>query len=647
MSVKRSMPPFITGLAISLALHASAIPLVAVWAQGSSHGRDAKTNDPSPDSKPVQPERAQKLERSLDQPDRKLDPATPLPRLSLDLSQPLPELQRELPKPEPERKKPEPKEPPEPPLGKADGTGDLRVAWISHEDFQELIAASGTVNQPALQTNIDPVAGAPLRVQAADENDRPRMLLAQATPGQTGSSGGASSPGSSSPSSLSNSGARATPSQTRTNAVQLAANDAAPPLEVPQPKPIQVPDVSVPKPIEVPKRIEPKLDEPKPVPPPKLDPAPEIKPTAVPEPAKIAVPDPAPAKEITVPAPPTPKPLPQGRDRSTIPVPEVIRTPASSSSSSNVVPRSSSSPVTETSTTSATPSPTPLRAADEAPILEPAPQPAPAAPAPPPAPGEPAESRRRSEPTRIALNPTAPTPPRDEGVKDDKPSPEKPVADRASKTPAPAPEKMPRPTPSLENLQLARAELPTTEIDTSLRIKPLSEADAPTPTPNPAHAAPANGAGQTSPQNSSRPGANASTPKPSIPAQPALVTGTLLPTAAARSDRQSMPVMLNDTPLDIPARNGTVQVADGIEMKTFLPQISVVTANSSLPNNPTAKLTFAPDGRVIEVKLTKSTGYADWDGPVIASFYRWRASGKRLEELGRSFEITVNLLLVK
>ena len=132
---------------------------------------------------------------------------------------------------------------------------------------------------------------------------------------------------------------------------------------------------------------------------------------------------------------------------------------------------------------------------------------------------------------------------------------------------------------------------------------------------------------------------------PAKNAKAAPMLGNVQPTAAPRSDRESQPISLTDKPLSIPSRAGTVKVADGVEMKTALPVISIVTVSSSLPENPIAVLTFSADGKVSQVVLTRSTGYADWDGPVIASFYKWRATGKRLEELNHSFSITIHLIL--
>ncbi len=116
------------------------------------------------------------------------------------------------------------------------------------------------------------------------------------------------------------------------------------------------------------------------------------------------------------------------------------------------------------------------------------------------------------------------------------------------------------------------------------------------------------------------------------------------PTSAARSDRESSPVKLRSNQRVV--RPGAVIVGDGIEIKTVQPRFSVVTRVSTLPHNPLARVTFDHrDGRVIQAELIRSSGYPDVDGPVEASLYLWRASGRRLAELDRPFELKIELIM--
>lgn len=105
------------------------------------------------------------------------------------------------------------------------------------------------------------------------------------------------------------------------------------------------------------------------------------------------------------------------------------------------------------------------------------------------------------------------------------------------------------------------------------------------------------------------------------------------PTSAPRSDRDADPVMITDAPVDV--RPGQVLARPGLEIKTARPRFSVTTALTAIPRNPTVRITFAPDGSVIDASIKQSTGYNDVDGPILTSLYRWRASGRQLAEIGR------------
>ena len=115
------------------------------------------------------------------------------------------------------------------------------------------------------------------------------------------------------------------------------------------------------------------------------------------------------------------------------------------------------------------------------------------------------------------------------------------------------------------------------------------------------------------------------------------------PTAADRAEKESDPFDLAGSFKVVP---GSVIVRRGIEIQTVKPRFGVATRVSMLPSNPTAKVQFDRNGRVIRAWLTKSSGYPSVDLPVVASMYRWRATGKKLAELNRPFEIEINIILV-
>ena len=115
------------------------------------------------------------------------------------------------------------------------------------------------------------------------------------------------------------------------------------------------------------------------------------------------------------------------------------------------------------------------------------------------------------------------------------------------------------------------------------------------------------------------------------------------PTAAPRGESESPPVMLTAKPVKV--RPGNVVTVEGLQINTVIPRPSLVVQLSTIPRNPTARLTFAPSGQVIKVRLERSTGYEGWDGPIEASLYAWHAAGPKLAELTRNFEISVNIML--
>jgi hypothetical protein len=131
-----------------------------------------------------------------------------------------------------------------------------------------------------------------------------------------------------------------------------------------------------------------------------------------------------------------------------------------------------------------------------------------------------------------------------------------------------------------------------------------------------------------------RPPASQRKPQPAPPASPQPPTPTKSnPTSAPRSDAESPPVQLTDEPL--PVRPGEVIAIEGLTIITVKPKFSLSTVLTSLPVNPEAIITFAADGTVTDVKLTKRSGYQDVDDPVEAALYRWRLTGDKLKEWNR------------
>ncbi len=176
---------------------------------------------------------------------------------------------------------------------------------------------------------------------------------------------------------------------------------------------------------------------------------------------------------------------------------------------------------------------------------------------------------------------------------------------------------------------------------------PASAPKLPTPTPPTKPSAPAH---PSPPELAPPPPARLITRLPSIgPLAPQAPGGAGQgeggkPSGSPRSDAESPAVMLTDHPINVPLKPGAVITGRGIEIKPVVPRITTV-ARFVIPRNPVAKLRFDnKSGQVIFAELTTSTGYENWDGPVLASLYEWRATGKLLKQLHKPFEIEVHLL---
>jgi outer membrane biosynthesis protein TonB len=167
---------------------------------------------------------------------------------------------------------------------------------------------------------------------------------------------------------------------------------------------------------------------------------------------------------------------------------------------------------------------------------------------------------------------------------------------------------------------------------------PLPELDTPAETPLARRIAPVE-PGEREPDHVVTP----PTPEPVAPSPPTPASASeARPTAAARSDREAPPTtVLEDSFRVVPGR---VEARHGLEIQTVAPRFSIP-ARFTAPRNPVAEVVFNRHGEVVDARLTRSTGYENVDGPILASLYRWRAKGERIEQMQGTLTITVNILL--
>lgn len=132
-------------------------------------------------------------------------------------------------------------------------------------------------------------------------------------------------------------------------------------------------------------------------------------------------------------------------------------------------------------------------------------------------------------------------------------------------------------------------------------------------------------------------------PQPQTPAQPRPAEKPR-PTAAPKDEREAPPVSRNE---GFQVQPGQVVARHGLEIRTSVPRFSIVARMSSaITVNPMVELTFDKNGKVIAARFVRSTGFANIDGPILASLYRWTAVGESLANVDDHFIIRIKLLLV-
>lgn len=150
--------------------------------------------------------------------------------------------------------------------------------------------------------------------------------------------------------------------------------------------------------------------------------------------------------------------------------------------------------------------------------------------------------------------------------------------------------------------------------------------------------------GTQSPQHASPPPHQHSAPAPSPTVgnsgdAPSTIRGTT-------GDPSAIPALVSDKESDpsskvdpIKIRFGQTVAGEGIEIvtrKLNRPVFTKLTRVIAWPSNPTLNATFDAAGKVVEVKIIKSSGFDDVDEPVRNMVYSWRARGPKLSTFAAS-----------
>jgi hypothetical protein len=102
------------------------------------------------------------------------------------------------------------------------------------------------------------------------------------------------------------------------------------------------------------------------------------------------------------------------------------------------------------------------------------------------------------------------------------------------------------------------------------------------------------------------------------------------------ADKEALATSIRNAPT---IKLGQVAAAYGLDIQTKSPTWSLVSQRTQRPANPTIKITFGRDGRVVRAEFAKDgartygTGSTEVDEPLLSAVYAWTARGKRLAEL--------------
>jgi hypothetical protein len=112
------------------------------------------------------------------------------------------------------------------------------------------------------------------------------------------------------------------------------------------------------------------------------------------------------------------------------------------------------------------------------------------------------------------------------------------------------------------------------------------------------------------------------------------------------ADRESDATSVIEVPRELWNR-GRPLAAQGVELQTRRPMLDTLTQLNARFGNPLVEINFARNGRPTSAKILESSGDIRLDEPILDSLYRWRAKGKKLQELegDATFDVKLRILL--
>ena len=101
--------------------------------------------------------------------------------------------------------------------------------------------------------------------------------------------------------------------------------------------------------------------------------------------------------------------------------------------------------------------------------------------------------------------------------------------------------------------------------------------------------------------------------------------------------------------IDVPMRNwqnGKPLARKGITLQTFRPKFNTLNIIDGIAFNPIVELVIGRDGLPRQVVIARSSGNPSVNEAIRAAMFKWRASGKQIEQLQPGKTITIRLKLI-
>ena len=115
--------------------------------------------------------------------------------------------------------------------------------------------------------------------------------------------------------------------------------------------------------------------------------------------------------------------------------------------------------------------------------------------------------------------------------------------------------------------------------------------------------------------------------------------------AAAQADKESQPTSVIEVTPD-QWQIGKPLAAQGLEIKTRRPVFTVLTLMTAAPGNPLCEIKFDRSGVAKSASIVRGSGDQRVDDAILASLYRWRAEGSKLQALKGIDTVAVRIRMI-